>query len=487
MRMTRGWKTGMTVVETVSTNRRRAVTRTATSSIPSRTDKMCDWLSSESSRVDTLLTLSRAQAINVEHPFGLPIWKPALYKKSRSIARRAESALHAAPSSTALHHLLPSNIVWTLVFGIPLFFLCGVLAAILLITPFGGAKYGRVIWELGTYLAWPFGKYVEGWVEDLDVDDDSHADAAEPPIPELSPPPARTNGTEQATLRRSDRTLRATASDTAVPRATEHSSLLPPVAARDYGAAKGQSRRSSEETIQAPRHRSVVPHDFSKDPQAHSWRVRALGRVMYWVFFYGVIAPTLFLVAAACWAFVFTIPMAKLLWVLLRHLNNEPLSIYFRSPPDYQPVVQDLAADVEAPDVHADDPSRNPGASVVYPLRVGQPAPPRPPKSLAADRRKGRLRGPHPTVLLCTYRAAGFEYYKYTVDGVNVWFVNLTSLIALAILDFFVLVPYAEEHHVGALLRFITNQAVVFVIALLSVIPLSYFIGECEPEEPPRI
>lgn len=382
--------------------------------------------------------------------------------------------MHAAPSSTALHHLLPSNIIWTCVFGTPLFFLCGLVAALLLVTPFGGAKYGRVMWELGTYLAWPFGKYVEGWVEDVEGESEAGSDEVHDAEPFQLP---RRVGAEQATLRRSDRTLRATASETAVPRVSENGGLLDGVRSRDYGATKDQSRRSSGETIHAPRHRSVVPHDFSKDERAHGWRVRALGRVMYWILFYGLIAPILFLVAAACWGFVFSIPMAKLLWVLLRHLNNEPLSLYFRSPPDYQPVVQDLAADVEAPDVHADDPSHNPSASVIYPLRVGQPAPPRPPTSIAADRRKGRLRGPHPTVLLCTYRAAGLEYYKYTVDGVNVWFVNLTSLIAIAILDFFVLVPYAEKHDVGPFLSFLASQAVVFVIALLSVIPLSYFIG----------
>ena len=32
----------------------------------------------------------RQDAINIEHPFGLPIWKPALYKKSRSIQRTAD-------------------------------------------------------------------------------------------------------------------------------------------------------------------------------------------------------------------------------------------------------------------------------------------------------------------------------------------------------------------------------------------------------------
>ncbi|GBC23051.1 calcium/proton exchanger [Rhizophagus irregularis DAOM 181602=DAOM 197198] len=39
-------------------------------------------------------------AINITHPFGLPIWKTALYKKLRSVTRNANSALHSTPSKS---------------------------------------------------------------------------------------------------------------------------------------------------------------------------------------------------------------------------------------------------------------------------------------------------------------------------------------------------------------------------------------------------
>lgn len=484
-------------------------------------------------------TTPTPQAINVEHPFGLPIWKPALYKKSRSIARHAESALHAAPSSTALHHLLPSNVAWTLLFGTPLWALCALVSAVLFLTPFGGSKYGRVVWELGSYLLWPFGKYVEGWtsephdvVDEADHGDDEadahplhreHSDEdadeedfAGAPGPSYSSDPeaagqtfrrgrsgtingnstvSTTSGVSRPSLdgvfatsehggaslpdeplRRSDRTY--------VPH--ERSSLLakPQQQTRAGYGTRGDdktrhaSTSSSDET--AVGYGGIAPHDFSKDSDAQGFRVRALGRLAYWATFYLVIAPVMALVAGVCWGFVFTIPMARLLWVLLRHLNNEPLSLHFRSPPEYAPVAQDLATDIEAPDVHADGPSPHGGSSIIYPLRAGQPAPPLPRKSLVADRRKGRLRGPHPTVLLCTYRAAGREYYKYTVDGVNVWFVNLLALVFLAIADFFLLKPYVERTHPhggAGFLGLLTSPPFIFSAALLSVIPLSYFLG----------
>ncbi|GAA5929848.1 hypothetical protein JCM3775_006570 [Rhodotorula graminis] len=481
----------------------------------------------------------RQDAINVEHPFGLPIWKPALYKKSRSIARHAESALHAAPSSTALHHLLPSNLVWTVSLGTPLFALCALVSAVLFITPFGGSKYGRVVWELGTYLFWPFGKYVEGWtsephdiVDEAEHDDDEHdvdplhpgrsdEDADEEEAagrgagPSYSSDPEAAgqtfrrgrsgtiNGLNTASttsnlsrpsldgvfasehdgaslpdepLRRSDRTY--------VPH--ERSALLAPHKASSpragYGTRDDKNARastsSSDET--AVGYGGIAPHDFSKDDDARGFRVRALGRLVYWATFYLVVAPVMLVVAAICWGCVFTIPMARLLWVLLRHLNNEPLSLHFRSPPEYAPVAQDLATDLEAPDVHADGPTHHAGSSIIYPLRAGQPAPPLPRQSLVADKRKGRLRGPHPTVLLCTYRAAGREYYKYTVDGVNVWFVNLLALVFLAIADFFLLMPYVERTHPhggAGFLGLLVAPPFVFSAALLSVIPLSYFLG----------
>ncbi|GJN94007.1 hypothetical protein Rhopal_007070-T1 [Rhodotorula paludigena] len=371
----------------------------------------------------------RQDAINVEHPFALPIWKLALYNYSRSIARHAESAVHASPSSAALHHLLPSNVVWTLGFGVWLLILCTVVAAVLFITPFGGSKYGRVVWELSTYLFWPFGKYVEGWTneshglhdgQDVDEVDENVEDADE----EDEAPGYRDDEDPEAGGRTFRRGRSGTINGNSV---STHPSVhdvfrdsgLPdephgprrPAAAptertslRDtshtgYGTNGGidkvsrLSSSSSNATYIAP---SLAPYDFGKDDD-HGFRLCAFGRLMYWVAFHLIVAPVLLLVAAVCWGFVFTIPMAKLLWVLVHHLNKEPLALYFRSPPDYAPVAQDLATDFEAPNVHADGPSHNLGSTLVYPLRAGQPAPSLGRKRCVADERKGRLAAPHPT------------------------------------------------------------------------------------------
>ncbi|ORY68066.1 hypothetical protein BCR35DRAFT_269927 [Leucosporidium creatinivorum] len=400
----------------------------------------------------------RQDAINVEHPFGLPIWKPALYKKSRSITRNAETALHATPSSTALRHLAPGNILWTIFFGSWLCLVCAIIAAILWCTPFGGEKYGRVIWELGGYIFWPFGKYVEGWTDGDDYEHEDEEDEERTPQDDGDATPG-----PQSRLLDVEDGGRTFSRGRNASNASGYGSTPP-------GGDKSP-RSSSEDTI-AGVHRvpSWRPHNFHKDDH-HSFRVRALGRVMYWVGFYLVVAPLMLLACILCWGMVFTIPMAKLLWVLIRHLNNEPLSLHFRSPPKYS---------TTSPDQSLDDDSAQPTSAIdgiQYPLRPGQPAPRVSPKQVDSARRHGRLTGPHSTVLLCTYRAAGLQYYKYTIDGVNIMFINLMSLVVFVIADFFLLEPYVEHHHLGGLLAFVSGQGFIFVAALLSVIPLSYFIG----------
>lgn len=76
------------------------------------------------------------------------------------------------------------------------------------------------------------------------------------------------------------------------------------------------------------------------------------------------------------------------------------------------------------------------------------------------------------TILLCTHKAAGWKYYKYTIDGTNIFFINLMSVVAFVIFDYFVL-----RHQLG-LDMMITKPAVIFMLALASVIPLAYFIGQ---------
>lgn len=103
--------------------------------------------------------------MNKSHPFGLPIWKPALYKKSRSVVRKANRALHSSPSSAPELFLNPGNILWLLIFGWWLTLVIFATSILFMFIPFGGIHYSRVLRELAFYLLWPFGRYVERQVE----------------------------------------------------------------------------------------------------------------------------------------------------------------------------------------------------------------------------------------------------------------------------------------------------------------------------------
>lgn len=59
------------------------------------------------------------QAINISHPFGLRIWKPALYRKIRSIDTRTDKDLHSTPGARPFLPLFwnPGNLLWLILFG----------------------------------------------------------------------------------------------------------------------------------------------------------------------------------------------------------------------------------------------------------------------------------------------------------------------------------------------------------------------------------
>ncbi|XP_068889874.1 uncharacterized protein [Aphelocoma coerulescens] len=69
-------------------------------------------------------------------------------------------------------------------------------------------------------------------------------------------------------------------------------------------------------------------------------------------------------------------------------------------------------------------------------------------------------------VILCCYRAANPYYYKYAVDGINVFAVNLLPLVLVTLV-----LGYADSPN------HLTGSAVKFTLALLSIMPLSYYIG----------
>ncbi|KAI7791622.1 cation/H+ exchanger protein 1 [Triplophysa rosa] len=69
-------------------------------------------------------------------------------------------------------------------------------------------------------------------------------------------------------------------------------------------------------------------------------------------------------------------------------------------------------------------------------------------------------------VLLCCYHAFNWYYYKYTVEGINVFAVNLLPLVIITLVN-----GYVDREH-----YYVSSEA-KFATSVTSIIPLSYFIG----------
>uniref|UniRef100_A0A673J1H6 Low affinity vacuolar monovalent cation/H(+) antiporter-like n=1 Tax=Sinocyclocheilus rhinocerous TaxID=307959 RepID=A0A673J1H6_9TELE len=69
-------------------------------------------------------------------------------------------------------------------------------------------------------------------------------------------------------------------------------------------------------------------------------------------------------------------------------------------------------------------------------------------------------------ILLCCYRAFNWYYYKFTVDGINVFAVNLLPLVIITLV-----IGYMDKDN-----YYVSSEA-KFATAVSSIIPLSYYIG----------
>ncbi|KAF7346072.1 hypothetical protein MSAN_01833300 [Mycena sanguinolenta] len=362
---------------------------------------------------DPITVRDRQSLINVEHPFGLPIWKPALYKKSRSVTRYADQALHSVPSSQAERHLLPGNIFWVVAFGWWLALVCMLVAGLLHIVPQGGKRYSTLVYGLGWYLVWPFGKYVEGEADEDEFEEGNEDDE--------DTPRRNDSSADEGTIRGVPLSESSTIQPQHVQSVSwnpvdEHTSLMQrmPPPSRSYGATVlTSSPASSDTSIGAAK--ATTPSD-------------AIGRVCFWAAFVCIIMPLMLFVCLLCWGLVVTLPMAKLNWALVKYIFSQPTTLRFCAAPPAVVVSSPRVAD--EPDVPQF--SAAPGGDAAPTAR---------------------------TVLLCTYRATGTQYFKYTVGGVNIMFRQ-------------------EDHqHVPRFLAVIADRGLIFVLSLLSVIPLSYFIG----------
>ncbi|KAI8603071.1 Sodium/calcium exchanger protein-domain-containing protein [Dissophora ornata] len=275
---------------------------------PSFAGRPEDESEEEDSDLEPLTLKDRQETINQTHPFGLPLWKPALYKKTRSVQQRADSALHSLPSSDL--YLSIGNILWTLIFGWWMSLLCLVVAIVLFLIPFGGGAYGRVILGLSFYLLWPFGQYVER---------------------ELYPGEFKTVG------------IRFSATSEA-----NGAGYMGNGYSQSQGHAYGQSNgngrlstlspseesrpllRRSSSTFERERLRQRVPLATKIKNLPRKTYQLGLGGIVYYAFYFLLIGPLHLLVSCLCWFMVVSIPMGKLTYVLATHLREHPLRLHFK-------------------------------------------------------------------------------------------------------------------------------------------------------------
>ncbi|KAI9170893.1 Low affinity vacuolar monovalent cation/H(+) antiporter [Paramyrothecium foliicola] len=352
---------------------------------------------SDISDAESFTLKDRQQAINQTHPFGIRVWKPALYKKDRSIQKSAQADIHSAPGGRVSNWLLLFNLVWTLVFGWWMAGLAalGAVTCLLFAAAPSGREYGRVLWGLAGYLFYPFGKFVrlekdEAYMhEDRDegrsISEYEQWQSGDLEYGRLFFGPDR----NRSIVGRSRRSIDSEPSET--------ESLL------------GRGRRGEGGDMPPQMKRRL----FGRG----QWNI---GRVIFFVFFYCLISPSLIIVSGICWFLVFWIPMGKVTALLFDHLRRHPLALSFEADISY---------------ARMDD-------------------------------------APDSSILLCTYRAVGSKYWKYTVDGTNIFLINLMGVVVFVIADWLVLASILKIDNL------ITSPAFLFTAALLSIIPLAYFIGQ---------
>ncbi|EEP77743.1 hypothetical protein UREG_02592 [Uncinocarpus reesii 1704] len=339
----------------------------------------------------------RQQAINQTHPFGIRIWKPALYKKFRSVEKTAEGDIHSAPGEAVNNLIFTVNLLWMIFFGwwLALATLLGACACFLVGFSPDAIAYGKIFYGLSGYLLYPFGSFVRL------QSDENYAEEDEGEGRSIS---------EYEQWQSGD---------------LEHGRLFfGPVGPRSLVGRRRNSLDSAgeyESLLGRPARGQRSDSPMHKNKRRFFGRGEwTFGRAMFYGVFYLLVAPLMLLVSLTCWMLVFWIPMGRVMIILLHHLRRHPLALSFHLDNTY---------------------SRNPTH-------------------------------PHSSILLCTYRAAGIKYWKYTVDGTNIFFINLLGVVVFTILDYWIL------HRSLQIESWVTNTGLIFMLALLSIIPLAYFIGQ---------
>ncbi|KAJ3282018.1 hypothetical protein HK104_011148 [Borealophlyctis nickersoniae] len=450
------------------------------------------------------------EAINISHPFGLRIWKPALYRKFRSIDAQTDAVLHSTPGALPERklYLYPGNILWMIVFG---WWIAAVywVTAVFLLGPVALIGWiGKVLINLSNYMLWPFGKFIARRRARYTLF------AQDSESPERGEPTERTGllSEENSDHINDEVTIgidgEGTTEEAPTPRArnTQRSDETGSILSDDvWSEYSFSTRRPSRASLHDPT--SCLP---SWTPLwVHRTIEAGFAGNLFWVVSMVTIAPLQFLISAICFFFIFPLPMAKLNYVMLKHLLRHPLQLSAHTPPPFlkenvrpraasappapmptSPPAGDVFPDINGPASAAADPSKfpwrpisvptalpnlPPADPVLIPTTLGEPA--HIPATLVLPHAIPRLPStahsrPSPEfhVILCTYTAMGSQYYKYTVDGINIFIVNLLAVVFFCLADFYVIGPRTNYTGLG-------SHVVLFLSSLLATVPLAYFIG----------
>lgn len=229
----------------------------------------------------------RQDAINETHPFGIRIWKPALYKKHRSVQRAADEDIHETKYKRISWKVHVGNNIWAATVGIFLLaFLssCGLLVCLLGLFTQPSVEYASVLFRLGHYLFWPFGKVV------LIISDQQYLHEDQ------------------------DEGISAQQFYNWV---TGHRNRL---YFHNSQAGSGNYGSTGSDNNNTDRHRRL----FGRG----EW---SFGRFWFYLVFYVFVQPVSLLLAFLTWLGVFTIPMSNVLWNLMYHCRRHPLALEFKT------------------------------------------------------------------------------------------------------------------------------------------------------------
>lgn len=358
----------------------------------------------------------RQVAINETHPFGIRIWKPAIYKKDRSVQKEAELDIHAIPGTKPKisYSVVFFNIIWACTFGLILYLICMVLGTVtFLFSMFcnprtnNSVKYAKFYWNLGSYLLYPFGKIVILKSDKNYINEDANVGSS---IDEFARWRTQNQGklffsapnVYQQHLHKPD---------------LEHTSNIPSpmVGTATTTADTATSELTDDDEVNTTFYKKRF---FGRG----DWNI---GRVVFYVQYYLILVPVGIIFSFITWLSAFCIPMTKVLTIMASHIRRHPLALSFEDENQY------------------------------YKRQLDNPQ-----------------IGKNESFLILTYRSFGFHYYKYTVDGTNIFFINLNFLVIFTILDFYFL--KSKFHWINPL----TDSTVIFGLCLVSIIPLAYFIGQ---------